>query len=250
MTTEEFNKSEAKFIANLILERLDFSDVEINSFVNIPEKYLEVIRSIEDIEKTRFLEISNQSHTFWRKEKNEKIWLWSVPKMSAMVMAELVSTTRSKIILEIGTSAWYSTLFLSAWALTTWWKVYTIELLKEKIDLAKNNFHKANTKNIELIEKEASKALLEWSRDEIDFVFLDADKENYGKYLDILLPKMKIWWIIVADNINDYWHMMENYLQRVSWTHLPKSRCDSRVKSTYIAQLDNWLMITKKIWNG
>ncbi|MEI8253491.1 MAG: hypothetical protein WCG25_07295 [bacterium] len=64
MTTEEFNKSEAKFIANLILERLDFSDVEINSFVNIPEKYLEVIRSIEDIEKTRFLEISNQSHTF------------------------------------------------------------------------------------------------------------------------------------------------------------------------------------------
>ncbi|MEI8253490.1 MAG: hypothetical protein WCG25_07290 [bacterium] len=70
--------------------------------------------------------------------------------------------------------------------------MYTIELLKEKIDLAKNNFHKANTKNIELIEKEASKALLEWSRDEIDFVFLDADKENYGKYLDILLPKMKI----------------------------------------------------------
>ena len=42
-------------------------------------------------------------------------------------------------------------------------------------------------------------------------------------------------------------HMMESYLQKVSGTHLPKSRCDKRVISTYLAQLDNGLMITKKI---
>lgn len=53
--------------------------------------------------------------------------------------------------------------------------------------------------------------------------------------------------LIVADNINDYGHMMQDYLQKVTGTHLPESRCDRRVISTYVAQLDNGIMVTKKI---
>jgi hypothetical protein len=43
--------------------------------------------------------------------------------------------------------------------------------------------------------------------------------------------------------------MMEDYLQKITWTHLPKSRVDKRVISYYLAALDNWLIITKKISN-
>jgi len=248
MEKEKFDKSEANFIAKLILQRLDIVPKNKIDF-EIPKQYQEVISAIEKIEKTWSLSLSNQEHSFGRKEKNEKIGLWSVPKMSAMVLAELICLTNSKQILEIGTSAGYSTLFLSAGAISTKGNVFTIELLKDKIELAKKNFKEAKTKNIELIESEASKVLSNWKDKKIDFVFLDADKENYAKYLDLLLPIMNLGGIIVADNINDYGHMMADYLQRVSGTHLPKSRCDSRVISTYLAQLDNGLMITRKISN-
>lgn len=126
-------------------------------------------------------------------------------------------------------------------------KVYTIEILDEKIKLACENFSKSGLENIDLLQGEASEILKKWQKEKIDFVFLDADKENYGKYLDLLLPIMNVGGLIVADNINDYGHMMEDYLQKVNGTHLPKSRTDHRVKSYYLAALDNGLMITKKI---
>jgi predicted O-methyltransferase YrrM len=115
--------------------------------------------------------------------------------------------------------------------------------------MARKNFLAANMENINLIEAEASEVLSSWTYGPIDFVFLDADKENYGKYLEQLVPLMPVGGIIVADNINDYGHMMEDYLQRVCGTHLPKTRTDHRVKSYYLAALDNGLLFTKKISN-
>ena len=150
--------------------------------------------------------------------------------------------------MEIGTSAGYSTLHLANASRYTTGCIYTIELLDEKIRLAKANFSKSGLADrITLIENEASEVLDGWNFGKVDFVFLDADKENYGKYLNQLLPIMNIGGLIVADNINDYGHLMEDFLQKVSGTHLPHSRCDKRFRSTYIAQLDNGLMIIKKI---
>ena len=243
---EKFNREEAQFIARLILGRLEINEKSDHT-LSVPDRYQSVIQKIESLEDIWKLDVDNKEHSFGRKKEGETIGLWSVPKMSAMVLGELVVKTGAKTILEVGTSAGYSTLFLSAGARQTGGKVFTIEILKEKIELAKNHFHQANADNITLIEDEASSVLSHWQNDKIDFVFLDADKENYGKYLDLLIPLMNIGGIIVADNINDYGHFMEDYLQKVSGTHLPESRCDRRVKSTYIAQLDNGLMITKKI---
>lgn len=247
ITIEQFD---AVFIAKLILEKLDIVyDVknENNLLLAKSSEFIEVIDSIEKIENNWELGVDSKEHTFGRKELNEIIKLWSVPKKSAEVLENLVILTGAKNVLEVGTSAGYSTLHLASGAKNNNGKVYTIELLQEKIDLAKSNFQKSGLQNITLIEAEASKVLNDWNFGEIDFVFLDADKENYGKYLDLLLPKMKIGTIIVADNINDYGHMMEDYLQRITGTHLPKSRVDRRVRSYYLAALDNGLMITKKI---
>ncbi len=245
-----FEKIDSVYITKLILDKLDFhyeKNNENNLFFSKSSELSSVIKDIESIENKWEINVTNQKHTFGRKELNEIVKLWSVPKKSAEVLENLVILTGAKNILEIGTSAGYSTLHLASGARFNNGNVYTIELLKEKIDLAKANFQKSSLGNIKLLEGEASKILQNWNYGEIDFVFLDADKENYGKYLDLLLPKMKLGSLIVADNINDYGHMMEDYLQRVTGTHLPKSRTDHRVRSYYLAALDNGLMITKKI---
>jgi caffeoyl-CoA O-methyltransferase len=227
-TKQSFNEQEAMFIAKLILDRLNIniqnSDITINK-----SKYLQ--KTLNEIERL-----------------DKKQNLLSLPPMSANVLSYLLLYSNSKTILELGTSAGYSGLHLANASTYTGGLVQTIEQSDKKIQLAKNNFLESNLNNkITVIESKISKTLNNWNYEKIDFVFLDADKENYGIYLDKLLPIMNFGGIIVADNINDYGHLMEDFLQKVSGTHLLNSRCDKRVRSTYLAQLDNGLMIIKKI---
>lgn len=250
MDSLNFEKIDAVYISKLILDKLNLKYERKNEENLLSPKsnaLSGIIKDIENIENEWTINVTNKEHTFGRKELNEAIKLWSVPKKSAEVLENLVILTGAKNILEIGTSAGYSTLYLASGAKFNNGNVYTVELLKEKIDLAKVNFQKSGLGNITLLEGEASKILKNWDYGEIDFVFLDADKENYGKYLDLLLPKMKLNSLIVADNINDYGYLMEDYLQRVTGTHLPKSEVNRQVSSYYLATLDNGLMITKKI---
>lgn len=248
----DFEQIDSIYIAKLILDKLQFSynqGNEANLLHPKEKQLLWVLSEIENIEADWELSTNNNFHTFWRKELNEVIKLWSIPKKSAEVLENLVILTWAKNILEIWTSAWYSTLHLASWVKFNDGKIYTIELLKEKIEMAKTNFQNSNMENIVLLEDEASKVLKNWKYWLVDFVFLDADKENYGKYFDLIMPILKVNGLIIADNINDYGHMMEDYLQKITWTHLPKSRVDKRVISYYLAALDNWLIITKKISN-
>lgn len=245
----ELDRKDTEVIAVAILKKLNIL-VESSDIARLfPQKsgaLLEAISAIESIEPTWECNPSNE-HTYGRKHAGEIIKLWSVPEKSAQVLENLVVLTGAQTILEVGTSAGYAALHLAQGATVTGGTVHTIELLKGKADLAESNFAHSCLTNIHLIRDEASSVLSGWNGEKVDLVFLDADKENYGKYLDLLVPIMNVGGIIVADNVNDYGHMMEDYLQKVSGTHLPKTRTDHRVTSYYLAALDNGLMITKKI---
>ncbi|MEJ0053987.1 MAG: class I SAM-dependent methyltransferase [bacterium] len=250
MDINELEKIDTTVISDLIVSRLPLplqTSQKENLLSPKPQALQDVIADIEKIEHEWKLDTADEGHTYGRKHAGETIQLWSVPPKSAQVLENLVVLTGAKTILEIGTSAGYAALFLAHGAKANGGHVYTIELLKEKADLARGNFDKSGLDNITLIEDEASKVLSAWDNGKIDFVFLDADKENYGKYFDQLVPLMNISGLIVADNVNDYGHMMEDYLQKVSGTHLPKTRTDHRVKSYYLAMLENGLMVTQKI---
>jgi predicted O-methyltransferase YrrM len=251
MNISELEKQDTVVVAKHILGRLNiplFVTQEKKLLTPKSKSLISAIENIESIEKIWKLKKADQKHTYGRKHLGESIGLWSVPYKSAHMLENLAVLTGAKKILEVGTSAGYSTLHLAHGASQNRGSVHTIENLKEKIELAKKNFKTSRLKNITLIEGEALSVLKKWKQNKkFDLVFLDADKENYGKYFDLLVPLLKIGGLIVADNINDYGHMMEDYLQKVSGTHLPRSRTDHRVKSYYLAALDNGLMITKKI---
>jgi predicted O-methyltransferase YrrM len=248
LSLNTLEKIDETFIAFFVLERLGFP-VQPLKPTSHTKGLNHVLHTIEAMEHTWSFKLANQSKAFGQKVRGEMIKLWSVNRKTAGVLEGLVTATKAKRVLEIGTSAGYSTLFLANGAMHNHGKVFTIEALPEKILLAKKHFKQSGLKNITLLEGNALKILKTWKRGSVDFVFLDADKENYGNYLRYLLPIMKVDALIVADNINDYGHMMEDYLQRVTGTHLPKSRVDKRVKSYYLAALDNGLMVTRKISN-
>lgn len=108
----------------------------------------------------------------------------------------LISISKPKNILEIGTAIGYSSLLFSKYSNAN---ITTIEKSKEISEIAKANFSKYN-KNINLINMDAKKALNNFNQG-FDFVFIDANKSQYEYYFNESLKLLNENGLIVCDNI-------------------------------------------------
>ncbi len=169
--------------------------------------------------------------------KNE-ICAWAIPRQSGEVLRALALASRAKTFLELGTSFGYSTLWLAAAAKYNGGKVYTIEVAKPKIKVAKQNFTRARLHHfIKQIEGSIAEVLSGWRR-KVDFVFMDADKMNYFKYIKLIEPHLRPGAIIVADNASDFGHLMKEYLRYIS---------QNPAYHSYLLDIDHGLMISIKL---
>jgi predicted O-methyltransferase YrrM len=249
---ENWNTNEAIEFARQALARFNLSSPQesLQKINNLQDNHAAqmVADSIEAVEESWAHKHESKEKEFGQKLIGETIKLWSVPRTTAELLEFFVVATGSKKILEIGTSAGFSTLYLAMGASYTGGEVFTIENLAPKIQFAKDNFQKSGLDNIRLMEGEAVSLLDNNALHDIDLVFLDADKENYGKYFDLLIPKLRKGGFVIADNVYDYGHMMKDYLDKVLGTKLPNSQSDKRVKS-YTLPMDNGIIVTRKIEN-
>lgn len=107
-------------------------------------------------------------------------------------------------ILEIGTLAGYSTIWLAR-ALPADGRVVTIELNPKHADVARRNLQRAAV--AERVELRVGRALDELpqlvaeKRPPFDFVFIDADKQNIPEYVDWSLQLTARGSVIVVDNV-------------------------------------------------
>lgn len=103
-------------------------------------------------------------------------------------------------ILEVGTYTGYSAICLAK-GLKTGGKLTTLELNDELRETALSFFKKAGLENsIELINGDALKIIPELPGP-FDLVFIDANKENYPAYFELLVDKVKSGGFILADNV-------------------------------------------------
>jgi caffeoyl-CoA O-methyltransferase len=114
----------------------------------------------------------------------------------------LLKAIKARRILEVGTSAGFSTLwFADAMGKNHSTRIITIEMNPQKVERALKNFKEAGVDKIIEIKQGIALDLLRKLKGKFDFVFLDADKENIIRYFDIVLPMVRIGGIIAADNI-------------------------------------------------
>ncbi|HEY3251329.1 MAG TPA: O-methyltransferase [Ignavibacteria bacterium] len=112
----------------------------------------------------------------------------------------LIKIIKAKNILEIGTLAGYSSIWLAR-ALPEEGKLITLEVSNEHAETAKGNFTKAGLNNkIDLISGNAMESLNRLKNEKFDFVFIDADKTGYPHYFDFVISMMNKGGIIAADN--------------------------------------------------
>jgi len=127
----------------------------------------------------------------------------AITKDTGIFYNVLLKTHKPKKILEIGTSFGYSTLWFAG-SIDKKSKILTIEQNPKKIEIAKKNFAKAGISTMVDIKQGIAKDVLTQlskSKKQFDFIFIDADKEQYSLYFDICLPMLKKNGILAADNI-------------------------------------------------
>ena len=121
------------------------------------------------------------------------------------ILSKLISP---KNILEIGTFTGYATLCLAE-GLSENGKILTLDINEELEYLPRKYF--AESKYAEQIDFKIENALdfLKNNDLEFDLVFIDADKENYVEYFNLLKPKIKSGAVLLFDNVLWYGKVLE-----------------------------------------
>lgn len=123
-----------------------------------------------------------------------------VGDLEAAVLQMLVKLTGAERILEIGLFTGYSAIAM-AQALGGEGSIISCELSEDNASIAQSFIDKSP--DAHKIEIRIGPALetIPTLEGPFDLVFMDADKENYSNYYDLVLPKLRTGGIIAADNV-------------------------------------------------
>lgn len=139
--------------------------------------------------------------------------LRQIPPETGKFLALLAANAPEGVVLEIGTSAGYSSLWIALACEMQGRKIQTYEILPEKAQLARETFQLAGVdKTIQLIEGDVLDSLS--SLENIGFCFLDAEKEVYGVCYEAIVPKLVPGGLLIADNAINHQATLKPMLER------------------------------------
>lgn len=136
------------------------------------------------------------------KETYQKILL---PRMlsghfQGRVLSMLAKLIRPVNILEIGTYTGYSALCLCE-GMQENGQLHTIDIKEELVDFQRKHFDKSPWGKQIVQHLGEATAIIPNLDLKFDLVFIDADKENYLNYFELIVPKMNKGGIILSDNV-------------------------------------------------
>ncbi|MFE3846576.1 O-methyltransferase [Flavobacterium sp. LB3P45] len=136
------------------------------------------------------------------KETYQKILL---PRMlsghfQGRVLSMLSKLMRPMNILEIGTYTGYSALCLCE-GIQESGQLHTIDIKEELVDFQRKHFDKSPWGKQIVQHLGEAVEIIPTLTLKFDLVFIDADKENYLNYFELILPNMNKGGIILSDNV-------------------------------------------------
>ncbi|EMQ94498.1 O-methyltransferase [Xanthomarina gelatinilytica] len=163
------------------------------------------------------------------------------------MISKLVNPT---CILEIGTYTGYSALCLAE-GLKENGSLHTIDVNEELVDFQRKYFDLSPYGN--QIHQHLGNALeiIPLLKDTFDIVFIDADKENYASYFELIIDKLNPGGIILSDNVLWSGKILETKLKKEDKATLAlkaynKSLKEDKRVETIILPIRDGLTISRK----
>ena len=134
--------------------------------------------------------------------------IWIAPEQASL-MQILLRAARAKDVVEVGTLAGYSAINMAR-ALPKDGRVRTIELDPARVQFARSWAAKSDVAGkIEVLQGSGVDVLATIQSDSADAAFIDADKPNYGRYLEECMRIVRRGGLIMADNAFAYGRLFE-----------------------------------------
>jgi caffeoyl-CoA O-methyltransferase len=120
--------------------------------------------------------------------------------LQGRVLAMFSKMMKPKRILEIGTYTGYSAICLAE-GLQDGGIMHSIEINEELAHIIKKFAAEAGIESKLQLHIGSALEIIPAINETFDFVFIDADKENYSNYFDLVIDKVNTGGIIIADNV-------------------------------------------------
>jgi predicted O-methyltransferase YrrM len=145
---------------------------------------------------------------------SEKNFLPIIGPYKGKLLEEEIRKAKPKRVLEVGTLIGYSAILMGK-EMENNSEIVTIEIHGDEAELAEKNFVQANIPpNVKIITGDAL-VVIPTLEGQFDFAFIDAEKNEYFKYLKLVEDKLQKGSIVFADNAGVFADQMGDYLEYV-----------------------------------
>ncbi len=164
-------------------------------------------------------EYIKQLRKYWI--KNE---IPNITDKNARFLRNLIKLQKTQNMLEIGSANWFSAIQFGLELEKTWWKLLTIEFSEPSQKQVIENIQAVGLENI--ITSIRANALFEIPKlnETFDFVFIDWMKRRTADFFDLVYDKVKMWWIIVVDDVIKFREKMWWF-----WEYLEKNKLEYNI---------------------
>lgn len=163
----------------------------------------------------------------------------NISDVNVHFIVDLIKISNTKNMLEIWTANGFSAINFWLELEKIWWKIVSIDFSPKSIEDAKKNISNIWLENtIKLILWNAIDEIPKFKNKYFDFIFIDWMMRRTKDFLDLSLPKLKKWWIIIIDDVIKFKEKMiwlSDYLSlnKIRYNVLP-------------IDIDDWVMMIIK----
>jgi predicted O-methyltransferase YrrM len=127
----------------------------------------------------------------------------------------MVASSRATRALEIGAASGYSAIWIGLGLRETGGRLTTIEYDAERAREAKANIHRAGLDDVVTVVSGDAFKEIPKVQGPVDFVFLDAWKPDYRKFLELVYPRLTKGGLFLAHNVVNKRDEMKDFLAAI-----------------------------------
>ncbi len=158
-----------------------------------------------------------------------------ISKNTEVFLNDFLIRKKPKNILEIWSAIWYSTIFQASIIQKRDARLYWFEISKNAYKQALDNINKSKLWNINIYNFDFLRFPLKKVLKKADFVFVDAQKTDYKKYLEKLINTYKENFSIIMDDVYKFEYKMTTLYEFVE-----KNQLNYKL---YKLDNDDWIML-------